>query len=187
MSIMATQMGLAAVRGLSGFAVGSAQASVARAMQEYQNTVSALAAAQALNVTTLNEIQAQDAAVRADSEIQRQLLLAEGQAKVSAGAAGVEGGSVAATLRGLRSSAGRAEHANQKNLDNQLTAFGQERRNTLVAKELNTDVSVMPRPSAASTLLGLGTNLLEIWDSHQTPSDTVAARLSGTQGSVVRS
>lgn len=184
--LMFAQMGLDIAQGLGALGVAREQAKMQESLQAFNNTMSAISAAQANNITTLNEITAQDAAARMDTEIQRQVLVAEGQATVAAGAAGVAGGSVANVMRGLRSSAARAQFARKQNLNNQLTAFGQERRNTAVAKAMNRDVTVIPKPSTTSAMLGIGAGMLEIWDSHQTPSEKLSARLGGTSGSVVR-
>lgn len=173
MNLMYAQMGLSAINSVSGFFVGREQYKMERAMQAYNNTMSALSAAQANNVTTLNEIQANDAATRQEQEIQRELMIAEGQAKVAAGAAGVTGGSVEGVMRGLRSSAARAKYATDVQLEQQLNAFNQERRNTAISKAMNKDISVIPKPSATSALLGVGKNMLAIWDSHQPEGERI--------------
>lgn len=174
MKLMSAQMGISIASGLSDFAIGSENAKLQRSIQAYNNTISALSAAQANNATTVSEIEAQDAATRMDAEIQRQAIIAEGEASVAAGAAGVAGNSVHGVMRGLRSSAARAQYARKENLKGQFRSFGQERRNTAVAKALNKDISVIPNPSGASALLGIGTNLMKIWDSHQAPGDKIA-------------
>lgn len=186
MSLMSAQMGISISQGLTGFFVAKEEAKLQRVVQAYNNTISALSASQADNVTTLNEIQAQDASTRMSTEIQRQSIVATGQAKVAAGAAGVAGGSVKNVMRGLRSSAARAQYARTEQLQGQFRAFGQERRNTAVAKVLNKDISVIPQPSGAAALVGIGTNLLDIWDSHQAPGETIADRLSTGQSIAVR-
>ncbi|ANS06235.1 internal virion protein [Phage MedPE-SWcel-C56] len=184
--LMFAQMGLKTVQAFGALGVAKEEAAMARSLQAFNNTMSAISAAQSNNVTTLNEISAQDAAVRADAEIQRQLIIAEGQAQVAAGAAGVSGGSVDNVMRGLRSSAARAQFARTTSFENSLRAFGQERRNTAVSAAMNKDVSVIPKPSTAAAMLGLGKNVLEIWDSHQTPSETLSARIAAPTNSTVR-
>lgn len=179
-NLMYAQMGIGIVEGVGGLLMSREQQKMDAAIQAYNNTMSALAAAQSFNSITQSENDVRDASVRMSESIQRQTLIAEGQAKVSAGAAGVEGGSVDQVMAGLRSSASQAQYARGVNAKNQRRAYGQERRNVHIAKALNKDVSVIPRPSAASAALGLGTNLLSIWDSHQTPDNTVASRLGRT-------
>lgn len=180
--LMFAQMGLSAVQGWGQYQVASIQADMQEKMQEYQNTMSALSAAQSKNTITSNEVSVQDASIRAAEALQQQALKQEGSAEVAAGAAGVTGSSTAAVMRDLKSSAARANKSRTDQLQAQYRAFGQERKNVNLAQIYNKDVSVIPRPSAASALLGIGTSLLNIYDSHQTPGNTLAARLSGTNG-----
>lgn len=181
-SLMYAQMGLRAFQGITNFAVAREQAKMDRVIQDYNNTMSALAAAQSQNTIRQNEIQARDASVRQGLGIQQALIAAEGAAEVSAGAAGVAGGSVQGVMRGLRASASQAQYARTEQTRLQMEAFGQERRNVNIAKATNKDVSVIPRASATSALLGIGTDMLKIWDSNQTPQDQLASRLGRTVG-----
>lgn len=183
MSLMYAQMGLSAISTFGSYKVASIQADMQQRMQQYQNTMSALSAAQSRNTITSNEVSVRDASVRVAEQIQQQALTQEGSAAVAAGAAGVAGSSTAAVMRDLKGSAARANKSRTDQLQAQYRAFGQERRNVNLAQVYNKDVSVIPKPSSASMLLGLSTGLLDIWDSHQTPGDTIAARLSGTSGS----
>ena len=183
--LMYAQMGLSVIGGLTDFATSREQRKLDKAVQAYNNTISALSAAQANNTTTLNEVQAQDASTRLDIDIQRQSLVATSQARVAAGAAGVEGGSVRAVMSNLRSTVTAAQFARKTQLTNTYRAFGQERRNTAIAKATNKDVSIIPKASATSSLLGMGANLLSIWDNNQTADNKIAARLSGTTGGVL--
>lgn len=180
-NLMYGQMGLSAIQSVTDFAISKETAKLDRAVQAYTNTMSALSAANANNTTTLNEVQSLDASLRQGLDIQRAQITATGAAKAAAGAAGVAGGSVDSVMRGLRSSAARAQYARTTQTKMQMRAFGQERRNTAVNQAMNKDITVIPKPSATSAALGLGMNMLEIWDNHQTPSDTIAERL-GRQG-----
>lgn len=178
MNLMYAQMGLSALEGLAGYASAKIQASTAEAVKGYQNTMSALSAAQSLNTINLNEIAQRDASVRASEQLQIAAMQQEGSNAVSAAAAGVAGNTVDTVARQLRSSAARANHARLVTLRDQYRVAGQERRNTLIAKEYNKDVSVIPKPSPVSAILGVGASMLDIWDSHQTPGDTISSRLS---------
>ncbi len=170
-SLMYAQMGLSIIGGLGQSAVAREQAKMQESLQRYRNTISALQGAQNRNVITRDEISAQDASVRQDLEIQRQGIIAEGQARVSSASAGVSGGSINRVMQGLRNSVARAQYARTEGLEQQYTTFGQERRNVGVAQALSKDVTVIPRPSAASTLLGIGTDLLKTYDAHQPIGD----------------
>lgn len=186
MSLMYAQMGLSAISTFGNYKIAGIQAGMQETMRKYQNTMSALSAAQSRNTITSNEIAVRDASVRVAEQIQQQALEQEGASTVAAGAAGVGGGSTAAVMRDLKSSAAKANKSRTEQLQAQYRAFGQERRNVNLAEVYNKDVTVIPKPSAASMLLGLSTGLLDIWDSHQTPGDTIAAQLSGTQGTTQR-
>lgn len=177
MKLMYAQMGLSLVQSFASVGVAREQEKMAASVQRYNNTMSALAAAQSNNITTMNEIAAQDASVRDNVSIQQETLIAAGDAAVASGAAGVGGGAVESVMFGIRNSAARAQHARTTALTNQFMQFGQERVNTEIAKVTNKDVTVLPRTSAGTALLGAGANLLKIWDSHQTPADKLAQRL----------
>ena len=184
--LMFAQMGLSAIQGWGQYRIASIQAEMQQNLQDYQNTMSALSAAQSHNILTGNEVSVRDAGVRAAEALQQRALKQEGSAQVAAGAAGVTGSTTEVVMRDLRSSAARANKSRTDQLQAQYRAFGQERRNVNLAQIYNKDVSVIPKPSAASALLGIGTSLLNIWDSHQTPGRTIAARLSGTNGVTTR-
>ena len=89
MKLMYAQMGLSVVQSFASTAVAQQQEKMAQAVQDYNNTMAALAAAQSNNTTTLNEISVQDASVRDDIAIQQEAMIAVGDAEVAAGAAGV--------------------------------------------------------------------------------------------------
>lgn len=187
MSLMFAQMGLSLVQDIGAFGEASIDAKMARSRQAYQNTMSALSAANAYNTVTFNENQALK-----QSDITRQAqqiaaLEQEGKADVASGAAGVSGNTSDLIVRDLEASAARANKVRLDQLSGQMIAYGQERKNIELSKIYNKDISVIPKPSAASAMLGIGTNLLSIYDSHQTPSETIAARLGGTNGVTVRS
>ncbi len=177
-NLMYAQMGLSALDSLTSYASASIQSRTARAVQDYQNTMSSLSAAQSLNTVNLNEIQQRDASVRASEQLQVAAMEQEGSNAVAAAAAGVAGNSVDSVARHLRGSAARANHARLTQLKSMYQASGQERKNILVAKAYNKDVSVIPRPSAASAILGVGASMLDIWDSNQTPNESISGRLS---------
>jgi len=183
---MMAQMGLSLVQGWGQYQTASIQARMQQDVQDYKNTMSALSAAQSKNTITSNEISVRDASIRASDALQQQSLKQQGAAAVSAGAAGVSGNTTDLVMRDLVSSAAQANKSRLNELSAQYRAFGQERKNVNLGQIYNKDVSVIPKPSAASALLGIGTNLLSIWDSHQTPGNTIAANLSGTTGMLRR-
>ena len=177
-NLMFMQMGLAAVQGWSNYQHAKTNARMERAAQAYRNTMAALSAAQSQNVVTINEINTRDAGMQVAEQQQQQTLRDTGSAEVGAAAAGVSGTSVQLVQRDILASAARANKSRVEQMRQQFASFGQERRNIAVHKAYGKDISVIPRPTAASALLGIGTNLVNIWDSHQTPGDTIAGRLS---------
>lgn len=124
----------------------------------------------------LKEAHMHDAALRGGESIQMETLAASASAEAAAAAAGVHGGAVAATLRGIQRDSAQAKQALHENTMQQARAARHERTNVALAAVYNKDISVIPRPSAASALLGLGMNLIDIYDSHQPPGQTLLDR-----------
>ena len=180
MSIMFAQMGLAITRGAGNFASASIEAKVRKSTQAFRNTMAALSAAQNQNSITVNEIGVLDGADQLREQQQIAALEQEGSAAVASAAAGVSGTTTELVVKDLKASAARANKARLDNIENQFLSFGQERKNVELSRIYSRDRSIIPKPSIASAALGIGTNLLGVYDSHQTPSDTIAARLSGT-------
>ena len=177
-NLMFMQMGLAVAQGWSDFQHAKISARMQKAEQEYRNTMAALSSAQSQNVVTINEINVRDAGIQVGEMQQQQSLADRGSAEVGAAAAGVRGTSVQLIQRDILASAARANKSRLDQLQQQFASFGQERRNIEVHRAYNKDVSVIPKPTAASALLGIGTRMLSIWDSHQTPGETISGRLS---------
>ena len=180
---MYSQMGLSAVQSLGQYASASIQTKLQRSMQEYRNTMSQLSAARAKNAVTINENRAQDAATQAEQMIQRQAIQDQGRQAVDAAAAGVTGNSVEMAARDLRASAGRASYAQERQHQQAMAEMGEQRKSIAIGAIMNQDISVIPKPSAGSMLLGMGTNLLSIYDSHQPEG----SRILGPNGGRVNS
>lgn len=186
MSLMFAQMGLSIAQGIGSYASANIKARMQESIQDYRNTMSALSAAEAQNTVTHNEIAVLDAADQQREQQQIIALKQEGAADVASAAAGVSGTTSDLIMKDLKASAARANKARLDQVEAQFIAYGQERKNIELSNIYNKDISVIPKPSAASALLGIGTNLLSIYDQHQTPGNTIAARLSGTNGVTVR-
>lgn len=179
MSLMYAQMGLTAVNTIGAGIRAGIQADMERDMQRYQNTMAALSAAQSKNAINSNQIQVRDASLRVAETIQQEAMAQEGSAAVAAGAAGVRGSSTAAVMRDLQAGELKAQKSRMDQLQAQYRSFGQDRRNVDLAVTYNKDVSIIPRPSTASMMLGLSAGMLDIYNSHQTPGDRLEARLVG--------
>lgn len=179
MSLMYAQMGMAAVSAFSQFSQSKHQHKMEEINRKYQETMSGISAAQQLNTLTANEISLRDAAVRAGVSIETQSLEDRAVAEVAAATAGVSGGSVKSTMRGLMRSRLMAQHSLRKKVEAQKRAATQDRRNVALSRAMNKDVSVIARPNTASALLGLGASMIDIYDSHQPHGSKTTDILAG--------
>ena len=177
-TLMLSQMGLSLVGSWGAYASAGIQSDLEERIQSYRNTMNRLSAARATNAVTVNQVRARDAAVQADTVIQRQAITDQAQAEVEAAAAGVMGNSVRMTTRDLRASAGRASFALERQANQQQAEFREQKTSIALSAITNTDVQVIPKPSLGAMLLGAGTNLLNIYDSHQPEG----SRLLGPNG-----
>ena len=48
-----------------------------------------------------------------------------------------------------------------------MSDLNEQRKSVAIGAVLNQDIQVIPKPSMGSMLLGAGTNMLQIYDSHQ--------------------
>lgn len=164
---MFMKMGVQAFGAATDFAIGNIQADMEEATQAYGNSMRLLSSAQQQNTVTLAEAQLKDKSKRLSASLQTASLKDKGAARVSAAAAGVAGGSVKQALLGLKRSALGAQDARMRNLNSNLFAQDQQRRNIQLAAVLGQDTSVIARPSAASAMLGLGAALIDTYDANQ--------------------
>ena len=175
---MQLKMGMQAIGALSDFGIQQTQHRMNVASQEHRNVMNQLSSGIQQNAVTIAEIQTQDSAVRLSEAIQTQSMKDKGSAAVSAAAAGVQGGSVKATMLGLRRSALQAQDARIRNRDSALTAQAENRKNIELSAIMGRDISVLPAPSAASALLGLGASLVDTWDANQPQGSTSADNIA---------
>ena len=165
--LMGAQMGLSLAGSWGEYQTASIQADLQRKIQDYRNTIMRLSAARVENAVTLNQVRVHDSAVQADQLLQRISIKDQAQAEVQAAAAGVSGASVDMVLRDLRASAGRASYAQRRQAHQQLAELEEKKTSIAIGVITGQDTQVIPRPSVGSLLLGAGTNLLSIYDSHQ--------------------
>lgn len=177
-TLMLSQMGLSLAGTWGQFQTASIQADLQERIQSYRNTMSKLSAARSMNAITVNEARASDAATQADFLIQRQSIEDQAQQEVDAAAAGVTGNSVEMAARDLKASAGRARFAQKRQHHMQMNDLSNQRTSVAIGAITNQDIQVIPKPSVGSMLLGAGTNLLSIYDSHQPEG----SRLLGPNG-----
>jgi hypothetical protein len=177
-TLMYSQMGLSAISGWGQFKTASIQADLQERIQAYRNTMSKLSAARSTNAITVNEVRAREAYTENDLLIQRTAMQDQSRAEVQAAAAGVSGNSVDAVMQDLKASAGRASYANTRQYNQQKAEMFEQRQSVALSAIMNQDTQVIPKPSVGSMLLGMGTNLLSIYDSHQPEG----SRLLGPNG-----
>jgi len=137
------------------------------AAREHKNVLNKISSGIQQNAVTIAEVQTKDKAIRLSEAIQTQSMKDKGSAAVSAAAAGVQGGSVKAAMLGLRRSALKAQDARVRNRDAALNAQAENRKNIELSAIMGRDISVLPAPSAASAMLGLGASLIDTWDKNQ--------------------
>ena len=156
-----------AIGGFADGAIRNIQADMSKASQAYSNTMRKIGTAQNLNAVTQNTIAVEDKAKRLEGVLQQQSLKDTAAAEVNAAAAGVAGGSVQQALLGLRRSALNAQNARMRNVISAQVSSSKQKSNIRLAGIMGEDISVIQRPSAAASLLGLGASLLDKYDNNQ--------------------
>lgn len=167
MSLMAAQMGLGAIRTLGAFTVSRTEAKMAENMNRYRAAMAGISATRALNAVTTNQQRLGEQAAQQNLEVQRMGMQDAASAEVAAAAAGVAGGSVDAVFRDLSAAAESATFTVQRNARRQMQELQRSRTDIRLSQLGASSPNIIPKPSAGSLLLGLGTQALSIWDSHQ--------------------
>ena len=155
------------VGGVAATSTRKIQADMNAASQAYGNTMRKISTSQNLNAVTQNTIAVEDKARRLEGVLQQQSIKDSAAAEVNAAAAGVAGGSVQQTLLGLRRSALNAQNARMRNLVSAQFSADKQKSNIRLAGIMGEDISVLQRPSVASSLLGLGATLIDKYDNNQ--------------------
>lgn len=172
-NVMFAQMGLSLVGSWGDYQSASIEADLAGKIQNYRNAMGKLSAARAENAVTVNEARVQDANMENQFLLQRTALQDQAKQEVQAAAAGVTGGSVALAARDLKASAGRASYAQRRNMHQKKAELSAQKTTIAINAITGQDTQVIPQPSIGSMLLGAGTNLLNIYDSHQPPGERI--------------
>lgn len=176
---MYTQMGMQIVGGLVSHAQAKEQARMQAVIQKYRNTMAAISAAQNINVSVVNEVANRDAAVRAGIQLDEQAMKDQAASEVGAATAGVSGSSVSLTMRQLERSAVAANEARLHQLKAQNRASNQERRNIRVQEAFQKDIQVIPKPSIGATLLGIGTGVIDVYNSNMPKGSRISDAMAG--------
>jgi len=174
---MYADMGLSVAQGVAGFVQGRIASKLAGDMQKYRNQMLELTAAMTRDTITQNQIATRDASVRAAWAIETASAKDKGAAEVAAAAAGVKGGSVDRQMRGLRRSAQMAHAARKRKRDSEFRAHAQDKRNVAVGATLGRDITVNSKPSMLSSVMGIGTSLVDDFDRHQPEGDKIGDRM----------
>lgn len=167
---MYAKYGLDIAQGIGNFIEEGIASKLAKQMKEYRNRMAAISASMSQNTIVLNEVASRDASSRLRTQIQIQAAEDQASASVSAAAAGVRGGSVDATMRGLRRSAANAQAARKNRLKSEQRAHAAESTNVTLAMIMGKDINVISKPSLLASAVGLGTTLLDTWNVNQ-PED----------------
>ncbi len=178
MSLMYMQMGMSALGAVSNYSAASHESKMQKISRDYQKAVSDISFRMQSNAITENDIEQRDAVTRASAALQITSLQDKASAEAGAAAAGVRGGSIDTTLRGIMRSGLQAKHAMRKKIEAISKATARERSNLRFSKVAGTDVSPIGKPSVASSLLGLGASMLDIWDSHQPEGKKITDRMA---------
>ena len=167
MSIMMAQMGLAGLGAVTDYMAASDEAKIQRRMQQYRNTLNRLSAERQISAINTNEDRARSSYAQNESVIQRTSIADKGRATVAAAAAGVKGNSVDMQLRDLQGSADKASFFARRQFHQQMADSGEQKKSVAIGAVANQDLQVLPKPSVGAMLLGAGTNLLSVYQSHQ--------------------
>lgn len=165
-SLMMSQMGLSAINGIAGMFISAAERDIQKIMDNYNNTMAALAAAESNNALTRNEIAIGDQAKMVEAQDQSMAMQAKEQARVEAAAAGVEGNSVDSTLHGIDRGKAQKQAALAREQKTALVGINDQRRSVAVNLAYGKAISVMPS-TLPSQMLGLSANLLDIYKTYQ--------------------
>jgi len=174
---MYAQMGLSVGQGITSFVNQGIATSLARNLQKYRNRMLEITAAMSRGTITRNEIATEDATRRLSWDLQKKAAQDQAAATVSAAAAGVQGGSVDATMRGLRQSALNAQAARKARYKGEMQQHAQERVNLNVGTIMGESIQVHERPSLLSAAVGLGSNLLDDYDRNQPVGDKLGDQM----------
>ena len=157
----------AASIGLQVLGIGAganSQAAAAKAQAQYQawrNAMAKISDAQTQNAITDNTVSQIQQSARQAMGIQRTGMEAQGASEVQAAAAGVTGRSVAATERNLERQTMHAEEGRRQTLQDMFANERIQRANSAMQATLGQSYSYIPQPSSASSMLGLGADILK--------------------------
>ena len=179
--LMMAQMGQQIAGAFGQYRTAQIQAGMQERIAEYRDTMAALSASRATDAVGINEIRARDSFQRNSAELGKKIIEDKGRQQVMAAVAGVTGNAIDMMAGSLRASASRASMHMSRQFQEQLGELSEQRRTIAVNAAAGKSVQVIPKPSASAALLGLSTQMLQLYDSHQPPG----SRLLGPNGGSV--
>lgn len=145
---------------ISNYAQGSAEAKYNKKLQAYNNAQAVIAGNNELSINNLNRQLTLDNSVQQSLEVQRNALLAQGEARVQSAFAGVAGGSSQAVLQDILRNAARA----QGQLDTDLLVSTMQLDQTAMGIAAGTQRAqtrnVFNKPNLVASVLNVGTNVV---------------------------
>ena len=175
---MLGDMGVQGLGAFASFSVQQTQIDMQESARRHRQVLADISSRLQRNAVTVNESATRDAAARLGQSIQVASLQNKAQAQVSAAAAGVAGGSADATLRGLQRSELQAQYALKENLNSAMLSHDETRRGITLNSILGQSTSVLIPPSPSMALLGLGTQLIDTYNSNQPAGQTTSDRIA---------
>lgn len=165
----AMDMGLSVAKNVTSFIAQSQEARSKRAWQRYKNAMLRISGGQAQNAINTNQNMAVDRSSIQAFEIDKSEFSTLASAEVAAAAADVTGRSVNQTMFQIQGNAASAQAARERDLAAQLLGFQQQRQQVEMQVAMQTDITPIPSPSVASTVLGLGSDL---WGTYKAYNKT---------------
>lgn len=148
------QAGMSAANAYQQYQVSKDLYKAQKSWQDYNNKMTRLVDAQNQNAITTNTLIRQEASTMQAINNQRSTILTTGTAKVAAGAAGVEGASVNATMFDIQRNGAVAEYTRSLDLEHSLDQFDQQRLQSAMSSEMQQDYSYIPKPDLMTDLMG---------------------------------
>lgn len=175
-SYMMQEMGLKSIASVSKFFVSKEEARIQRIMQKHNNIMTALSAAQSHNQINRNAVEIERQYTLANAADQVVAMQDQEAARLAAAASGTSGNAVATTMHDLARAEAQKRYANEKARDTAHIDINDQRRQVELSKVYGTNIDVLPKPSFATALLGLGTSLLDTWREHNPETATDSRR-----------
>lgn len=165
-SLMMMDMGLTAINGIAGLMMSAQQQKMLKMQRDFENSMAALSAAQSNNQITRNEEAVKNQLAFAEAADQTTTIQDTEAARVSAAAAGVSGNSVRMNLQGFARGKAQKDMAKELEARQALSGLNDQKRQVAVNLAYGKRIDIMPS-TIATDLLGLGTRLLDTYQSHQ--------------------